>query len=255
MQICCRAVSATFGESIVLNRVSCDVPEGTFVCVLGINGVGKSTLLRAIAGLLPITGEVAIDGAVVAAMSPRSRARTISYLPQTAEVAWPITARDVVMLGRMPHLSSLAGPAEADLAAVDAALANVDATMLADRLVTELSGGEKARVLLARALAVAAPVLLADEPIAALDPRHQIEVMELFQREAKAGRTVLAAVHDLALASRYAGQVIVLSAGGVAACGPPSEVLTDALVASAFGVEIVAAERNGLRAIVPWVTT
>jgi iron complex transport system ATP-binding protein len=157
------------------------------------------------------------------------------------------------MLGRMPHLSSLARPSPADLAAVEAALAVTDALALADRPLTDLSGGERARTLLARALAVEAPLLLADEPIAALEPRHQLEVMALFAAQAQRGRTVVAAVHDLALASRFATRVIVIAGRGIAADGPPHDVLKPELIARVFGIEAVTAQRNGETAIVPWL--
>jgi iron complex transport system ATP-binding protein len=252
MRLVCRDVSVSFGPCAVLEGVTLDIPEGSFVAVLGVNGAGKSSLLRAIAGLLPFAGDIHADGISIAEMEPRARARRIAFLPQGHEVHWPILARDAVMLGRMPHRSSLAEPTEADVAAVDRALAAADATGLAGRPVTDLSGGERARVLLARALAVEAPLLLADEPIAALDARHQIEVMALFAARARQGQTVLAAVHDLALASRFANRIVVIAGRTIAADGAPTEVLTRELVERVFGVSTVTAEQDGLRSLVPW---
>lgn len=255
MQLACRDVTVRFGGACVLDRVSLSIESGTFACVLGVNGAGKSTLLRAVAGLLPATGEITLGGASLSGLALKKRARMISYLPQDAQVAWPLAARDVVMLGRVPHLSSLTNPSAADEAAVDAALASVDAAGLSTRVVTELSGGERARVLLARALAVEAPLIIADEPIAALDPRHQIEVMQLFSSLARQGRTVIAAVHDLSLASRFADQAIVVDGRRVAAAGAAEAILTDELVGRVFGITVVAAERNGRRIILPWAPT
>jgi iron complex transport system ATP-binding protein len=239
------ALAVTLGTRRVLHGVSFAWQPGTLVGVLGPNGAGKSTLVRALLGLLPHTGTVTIDGAPRAALSRAGIARRIAYLPQGQTLHWPVTVERLVALGRLPHLAPFSRLSPADHAAVATAMARADVTPLAHRTATELSGGERARVLLARALAVEAPALIADEPLASLDPAHQIEGMELLRAQADAGGLVVAVLHDLTLAARFCDRVLVLADGTMAADGPPGEVLTPALLARVYGITAFSGD-NGL---------
>ena len=240
------------GQRLALDRVGLACRRGEMIAVLGPNGAGKTTLLRAIAGLVEAEGRVTLGGRPLAAMTPQERARTVAYLPQGNVAHWPISARDAVSIGRMPHGGGAGRSSRADHAAIDKALAAADAAHLAERSVTELSSGERARVMLARALAVEAPVLLADEPIAALDPAHQLDVLELLAKAAAAGTTVLVVLHDLMLAARFAARVIVIDRGRIAADGPPSAVLDDALLSRVFGIEAARVDHGATPLLVPW---
>ncbi|SFR76306.1 ABC transporter ATP-binding protein [Sphingomonas jatrophae] len=230
-------VGVTLGGRDVVHGVSARLEGGTLVGVLGPNGAGKSTLIRALVGLLPARGRVLLEGEPVAAMPRAQVARTIAYLPQGQTLHWPLGVERLVALGRLPHLGPFSRIGEADRAAVARAMDRAEVTHLADRTATELSGGERARVLLARALAVEAPVLVADEPLASLDPEHQLHGMELLRGEAAAGRLVIAVLHDLGLAARFCDRLLVMDGGRLVADGPPGAVLTPALLAQVYRVE------------------
>ena len=194
-----------------------------------------------------------LDGTSVGTLTPRERARRFAYLPQGHAAHWPLPVRDIVALGRTPHGAT--DPARlpaADAAAVGRAMHATGVQGFADRPVTLLSGGERARVALARVLAVEAPVILADEPTAALDPRYQIAVMALLAAAAAGGALVLAVTHDLGLAARYADEVVVMAHGAVAAHGPPGEALSAAVLRDVFGVEAFRADHAGRPVLVPW---
>ncbi|BBK36063.1 ABC transporter [Allostella sp. ATCC 35155] len=248
----------TEGVTVRLDRraavadVSLAVPAGCLMALIGPNGAGKTTLLRAVAGLAPHAGRITVAGHDLAALTPAARARLMAYLPQRRDVAWGLAARDVVALGRLPHLGAGRRESEEDRAAIAAAMAAADVAALADRPVDRLSGGERARVLLARALAQAAPLLLADEPTAALDPYHQLQVMEVLRAEAEAGRAVVAVLHDLALAARFAHRVALMADGRLAAAGSPEDVLTEDRLAAVYRVAALAGTRDGARWILPW---
>lgn len=210
---------------------------GSLVALLGPNGAGKSSLVRLALGLLPgATGDVMIDDMPVRGLGPADRARRIAYLPQQRPLAWPARVRDVVALGRFAHGGALGRLGAADAEAVDRALAACDVAHLGDRAADTLSGGEMARVHLARALAAEAPLVIADEPIAALDPRHQHDVMALFRAFADRGGGALVVLHDLALAARYADRLIWMRDGAIVADGPVTETLTEARIADVYGV-------------------
>ena len=247
-------IAVELGGRRVLDGISLAVPRGQLVAVLGPNGAGKTTLLRALAGLLPYQGRVSIAGQDLARISPMERARAVAYLPQGHQADWPLAARDVVAIGRMPHGGGPGHLGARDAAAVDGALAAADARHLADRPVTGLSGGERARVMLARALAVQAPVLLADEPVAALDPGHQLAVMDLLRQAAAGGGTVVACLHDLTMAARFADRVVVVVRGRLKADGPAADVLGTDLLRRVFDIEAVRIEHDGQPVIVPWAT-
>jgi iron complex transport system ATP-binding protein len=230
-------LSVRLGGRAVLDGVDAAFAPGQVTAVLGPNGAGKSTLLASLAGLRrPSGGLVKLDGAPLLSLAPRARARRIGYLPQSAETAWPIEARILVGLGRTPHIGAR-GLSTADAAAIAAALDAADATELAERIVTTLSGGERARVLIARALAGEPDWLLADEPLTGLDPGHQLDAAELFRKLAKErGCGVVVTLHDLSLAARMADRVLVLADGRVLADGPPAEALSPEVLARAYGI-------------------
>ncbi|WP_442680425.1 ABC transporter ATP-binding protein [Sphingomonas sp. ASY06-1R] len=242
-------VSVTLGGHRVVDNVSADLGGGV-IGLIGPNGAGKSTLIRAIAGLIAHQGRITIEGAGAAA-TPRERARRIAYLPQGQTIHWPLTVERLVALGRLPHLAPFARPGAADMAAIEAALDRTDLAMLRDRPINQLSGGERARALLARALAVAAPLLLADEPLAALDPSHQIEVMGLLRGEAERGATVIAVLHDLTIAARWCDRLLILNHGRLVADGAPTAVLSAERIAAVYGVTAHIGQSGGAPVVVP----
>lgn len=240
-------------KRLLLDHVSLTLEPGELVGLIGPNGAGKSTLLRTVIGGLPCSsGCVTLDGAPVGAYSMRMRARALAYLPQDRHIEWPLPARDVVMLGRYPHRRGFAPPSISCVHAVERAMASVDATTLADRDATVLSGGERTRVLLARALAVEAPLLLVDEPVTGLDPYHQLHVMEILRETAHRGTGVLAVLHDLTLAMRYMDRVVLLHDGRVIANGTPADVLTEDNLERVYRVAAIRGRENGGSYLLPW---
>lgn len=229
-------VSVALGGNAVVRDVSTRLEGGQLVGVLGPNGAGKSTLIRALVGLLPHAGRVTIDGDDRAALRPAQIARRIAYLPQGQTLHWPLTVERLVSLGRLPHLAPFSRIGADDQAAIARAMERADVAHLRTRFATELSGGERARALLARAIAVEAPTLVADEPLASLDPAHQIQGMDLLRAEADAGGLVLAVLHDLTLAARYCDRVLVIAGGRLVADGAPGAVLTAELLARVYGI-------------------
>jgi iron complex transport system ATP-binding protein len=195
--------------------------------------------------LLPAQGDLTLDGTALAALAPAARARRIGYLAQGGQVHWPLSVARLVALGRLPHLGPWTRPRPADAAAIDAALAEADVAHLASRSVASLSGGERARALLARVLAGEPDVLLADEPVAGLDPYHQLRVMDLLSARAARGCAVVVVLHDLALALRYCQRVTLLVEGRVLAAGPPRAALSPAVLAEAYGVRATIADIAG----------
>jgi iron complex transport system ATP-binding protein len=225
---------------------------GDLTAVIGPNGAGKTTLLRAVAGIIPpAAGTIRLDGELLAALDPRALARRLAYLPQERIVHWALTARAVVGLGRLPFRPLGAGESPADLAAVDAAMAAMDASHLAERPVPELSGGERARVLIARALAQEPAVLIADEPAAGLDPAHQLILFRHLAALAEAGRTVIVALHDLSLAARFCHSVALLHLGRTLAAGPPAHVLSPENLAAAYGITARYQAVDGVPVVLP----
>ena len=245
-------LSVRLGGRLVVQQLSLALPRAHVAALIGPNGAGKTTLLRALAGLLPAQGTVHVEGRSVGALDLRERARRFAYLPQGQNVHWPLPVRDVVALGRYPHGATDPSRLGADDSAiVERAMRATDVAAFADRPVTELSGGERSRVLLARAIAVAAPVILADEPTTSLDPRHQIEVMHLL-RDAAESALVIVVTHDLSLAARFADTVIVLHNGRLVASGRPAETLSDEMLARVFEVRAARHQHDGAPVIVPW---
>ncbi|MCW3836376.1 ABC transporter ATP-binding protein [Sphingomonas canadensis] len=233
-------LSVTLGGRKVLDAVAARLQPGRVTAILGPNGSGKSTLVKALAGLIDLdAGHVRIGGRLVQRIDPRERARTIGYLPQDATVHWNLAVRELVALGRLPHRSPFAGPSAADESAVIAALAATGTLALADRAVDTLSGGERARVQLARVLAGTPDWLLADEPLASLDPAHQLGLLERLRGLAEAGMGVVVVLHDLVQAARAADEVLLLRDGRVIAFAPAREALAHQPLREAFGVEVM----------------
>ena len=248
-----QGLNVTLAGRHVLNDVSFALSPGHLVALVGPNGAGKTTLLRALAGLVPSSGVIAVGGAALSSLSLRERARRFGYLPQGHVVHWALPARDIVALGRYPHGASdparlTAKDAEAVLRAMQAA----DVVEFSDRRVTELSGGERSRVALARVLAVEAPVILADEPTSSLDPRHQIDVMKTLRAAADNGTLVIVVTHDLGLAARFADTILVLSDGRLVSQGAPAAALSETIMAEVFRVSAYRAEYQREAVIVPW---
>jgi len=226
-----------YGARVALDGVSLAVGRGELVGLLGPNASGKTTLLRALAGLVrPMAGIIRLDGQPLGALDTGARARRIAYLEQGAQCHWPLAAGRVVALGRLAHLGPWSRATAADEDAIAAAMTRCEVAALAARPVTTLSGGEVARVMLARALAAEPDLLLADEPVSQLDPYHQLGVMEVLRRLADEGASVIAVLHDLSLAARFCDRLVLLSAGAVAADGPPAAVMTAETLARVFSV-------------------
>jgi iron complex transport system ATP-binding protein len=237
----------------VLKDVSLSLSSGHLVALVGPNGAGKTTLLRALAGLIPSDGAIHVGGEALSALPLRERAKRFGYLPQGHVVHWPLPARDIVALGRYPHgVTDPARLSAKDAEVVLRAMQATDVVAFSDRRVTELSGGERSRVALARVLAVEAPVILADEPTASLDPRHQIDVMKNLRTAACKDVLVIVVTHDLGLAARFADHVLVLSEGKLVSQGAPAEALSEQVMANVFRISAYRAEYQREAVIVPW---
>ena len=248
-----RDVNVTLAGRRVLRDVSLALSPGHLVALVGPNGAGKTTLLRALAGLVPSDGTIHVGGDELSSLSLRERARRFAYLPQGHLVHWPLPARDIVALGRYPHgATDPARLTPRDAEAVLRAMQAADIMEFSDRRVTELSGGERSRVALARALAVEAPVILADEPTSSLDPRHQIDVMKTLRAAVDKGALVIVVTHDLGLAARFADTVLVMSEGRLVSQGAPAEALSEQVMAEVFRISAYRAEYQREAVIVPW---
>lgn len=231
-------VRVSRGGACVLDDVSLVATRGQLTALVGPNGAGKSSLIKTVLGLLKAeSGAVWVDGAPVQMVSPKARARAMAYLPQDRSLAWSMTGGDLAALGRFAWgAAAYDRLPPADRRQVDIALEHASASHLKNRLVHDLSGGEQARLHLARALASNAPVLLVDEPTAALDPRHQLEAMAVLRQQADEGATVICALHDLELARRHADQIAVLDRGRLRIAAAPDQALNDQILADVFGV-------------------
>ncbi len=231
MTLCANSVMLERGEVQVLRDISAAMQPGEITAIVGPNGAGKSSLLMALTGLLtPGAGNVTLDGDDIADLPLRQRGRAIGYLPQGADIAWDVAVQSVVALGRMPHGDTLIAP-------VDAAIAALDLEVLRKRPISQLSGGERARVLLARVLAGQPRWILADEPLAALDLSHQLNLAGHLKTCAKGGAGVVIVLHDLALARNYADRVIVLDKGTLAADGPPEAALAEDIIERVWNIQ------------------
>lgn len=243
MTIAVRDLGVTLGGTQALQGVTASIERGGMTAICGPNGAGKSTLLSALAGLVtPAAGEVLLAGRPLSSLPAKARARRIGYLPQDGTIAWDIAVRGVVALGRLPHGDAASAP-------VEQALAALDLRHLAARPVSTLSGGEKARVLLARVLAGEPEWILADEPLAALDLAHQLAILRRLRAAADNGAGAVLVLHDLALAMNHADRVLVLEAGRLVADGAPQEALSAANIARIWGVEAGWLGEPGARAL------
>ena len=248
----CRGLDVDLGRRRILSGIDLDFSAGSLVGVIGPNGAGKSTLARAMLNLLPAAGgSVTIDGTDVTRLAPPELARRIAYLPQGQELHWPLSVERLVGLGRLPHLAPFSRIGAADQDAIETAMRETGVLPLRGRIATELSGGERARVMLARALATGAPTLVVDEPLASLDPGHQIEVMALLAARARAGALVVVVLHDLAAAARYCDRLILLHEGKVVGDGGPTQVLSDEALAVVYGISAWRGEIGDMPLLVP----
>lgn len=237
-------VRASYDMRNVLDDASAQFARGKVTGIVGPNGAGKTTLLRVALGLLPLDGgDVHVLDRSLKDCSREWLSRSIAYLPQENAVQWPMLVERIVALGRLPY-----GARDDGRAAIEDAMARCDVSQFAARRLNELSAGERARVLLARALATQAPILLVDEPAAHLDPAHQLRLMELLRAEAARGVAAAITLHDLSLASRFCDEIVVLRNGHVAGQGAPGEVLSDAALAQVFGIAAKRLDGN----VVPW---
>lgn len=246
-----RGVSLVFDGRTVLADVSLGARRGEVLGLLGPNGAGKSTLIKAMAGLLHANG-CYLEGRPLRDLTPRERARRLAYLPQTSETHWPMPVADVVALGRLPYLDGRGRLWSEDRRAIERAIVETGIEALVDRPMNKLSGGERARVLLARALAVGAPILLADEPTAHLDVSRQLSLLNLLRRRAEAGDAVVVVLHDLSAALRFCDRVAVLSETRLVAEGRPTDVLTDALLVQVFEITVARGTHDGAPFFQPW---
>lgn len=242
MELIAKNITVTRGGATLLQDASLELRPGELVALLGPNGAGKTTFLRTALGFIkPAAGQVTLGGDNVAGLSPIARARHVAYLPQTRPLAWPNIVRDIVALGRYSHGANLGRLGPLDAEAVDKAIKDCDISHLAQRKADSLSGGELARVHCARAFAAQAPLLIADEPVAALDPRHQFRVMKLIRdyvsHNAKKPRGALVVLHDISLAARNADRLVWMKDGRVAAQGTPADTLTADRLAEIYGVK------------------
>ncbi|MBM3461006.1 MAG: ABC transporter ATP-binding protein [Armatimonadetes bacterium] len=246
-------LSFSYGGPSVLDGVSVSVSPGEFVGLLGANGSGKSTLIRVLLGVERRgAGDVELGGASMDNLSRREIARRITLVPQDTHLDFAFTVRELVAMGRFPHLGPFQLETAADLEAIARALAVCGVEYCADRPVTQLSGGERQRVLLARAVAQDTPILLLDEPISNQDVAHQLTILDLVRSQVQAGRGALAALHDIALAARYCDRLVVLHQGKVAAEGRPDEVVTEENLARYFQVEALVRRDETLGHLLIW---
>lgn len=230
-------LDVTLGYQLVVSGARMKVRQGELLGLLGPNGAGKSTLLRSILQLIPSTGSINFEEQDLRTIPLETRSRKIAYLAQQGPVNWPLSVERLVTLGRFPHLTSWQHLSPHDQDLVDRVLQQTDLTHLRSRTVTTLSGGERTRALLARALTVDAPLLLADEPVAALDPAHQLQIMHLLRQYSEAGHGVIVVMHDLTLAARYCHRLALMHQGTVIAEGTAKEVLTPERLAAVYDID------------------
>lgn len=247
-----RGVSVTAGGNVLVNEVSFTCDGGEVVGIIGPNGAGKSTLLKTMAGIMrPASGQVMIHGHPVSQMSAALRSQTVAYAPQSAAVL-PFTALDVVLMGRYPYLRRFQLEDRSDRLAARSALIRTDTLQFADRKVDTLSGGERQRVMLARVIAQDTSVILADEPVASLDIKHQLLAMALLRDRARNhGAAVVVVMHDLNLAAMYCDKIVAMHRAKAVAAGAPAEVITSQLIRDVFQVDasVTVSDRNGGPAI------
>lgn len=239
-------IGLSITSKVILESINLELNSGELVVLLGANGAGKSSVLRSALGLVPVsTGESLIDEHLVTTLSSANRAKKVAYLPQKRPLAWPIKVFDVVSLGRYAFGVNLGRLKNDDLELVESAITNCGLEQLRNRRVDTLSGGEAARVHVARAFAANAALLLADEPTAALDPKHQLDVMQLIRRYVDMGGGALVVGHEASLAARFADRLVWMRDGGIIADGTVKETMTAAMMAEIYGVSAQIGEVAG----------
>ena len=252
MMLSCENLSVSRQGKTILSDISFQADQPELIGVIGPNGAGKTTLMRSLIGLQDYVGQVSLKGADLAILPPTSRAQQIAYLPQDRSLHWPLKCRDVVMLGRLPHQPKFGRPSHQDEAVVDTVMAEMGVSQFAERSFDQVSGGEQARVLIARVLAQQTDILLADEPTSGLDPAHQIDLMQVFKEQVGRGKTVMMSLHDLSLASHWCDRILILNKGVLAADGTPSGVLTDQILSDIFGITAMRVTVGEREVILPY---
>ena len=237
-------VSAGYGGEHVLRNVTLEVGDGEFVGLIGPNGSGKTTLLRVVSGVLPVaSGKIMLQGKRLSSIARRDLAKRMACLSQELSLNLSFTVREVALMGRAPHLRKIGGESRRDREVAERAMGLADVSHLADRLITEISGGERQRAFIAMCLAQEPKVLLLDEPTSHLDIGHQLLVLDLIRRlNRESGMTVIAVFHDLNLAAEYCGRLHLLDHGSVQAQGSPHEVITTDVIRQVYGVRVLSLE-------------
>nr|WP_321456688.1 ABC transporter ATP-binding protein [uncultured Cohaesibacter sp.] len=251
MSIQCTGVGVTLGKARVVKHVTFSSCKPELIGLIGPNGAGKSTLMRAIVGLIGFSGEILIDRSSSFELSAMELAKRVAFLPQDRVVHWPLAVRDVVMLGRMPHQSAFSRETAADVEAVNRAIELMGLEDLVDRTFDALSGGEQARVLIARLVAQEADVIIADEPVNGLDPAHQIGLMRMLKLLVSQGKTVLVSLHDLSLASQWCERILIMNKGVLVDDGNARDVMTASRMEEVYGVRIKTVDAADHPFIVP----
>jgi iron complex transport system ATP-binding protein len=246
-----RDLSVSFQNHQILKNISFTANAGEFIGLIGPNGAGKTTLLRAIMNFIASDGAMMIDDCSIQTMSHRQRAKQIAYLAQERDIIWPVSVETVVRLGRELQRSAFASLSQTDLDMISQAMAQMDVSQFAKQPATQLSGGEKARVLIARLLAQNTPLILADEPVAGLDPAHQLNLMRCFEKLAMQGKTIIASLHDLSLSAQYCTRLILLQKGEIIADGKPEDVLITENLSRVYNIKADITHKNGRLYIFP----
>ena len=246
-------VAVSFNGTRALDGVTLELERGSWVCLIGPNGAGKTTMLRALAGLVPHDGRITLEGAPVNGLRRRELSKKVALVPQNPVIPLGMRVADYVLMGRTPYISYLGTESAADVMVAGSILERLDLVPFAERPLASLSGGELQRVILGKALAQEAPILLLDEPTSALDVGHQQQVLELVEElRLDRGLTVVSAMHDLTLAGQFADRLVLFDGGRVVSAGPARVVLTEAAIDRYYGasVRILATEHDGV-AVVP----
>jgi len=255
MMLCAESVRIALGPREVVHDVSLTLARGEVLAVVGPNGAGKSTLLKGLGGLIaPAAGRIMLEDRLLGDWRRDALGRVIAYLPQERVAHWALHVEAIVGLGRLPHAGSVSRLGEKDRLAVTSAMRMMDVSHLAQRSIAELSGGERARVLVARALAQSPRLLIADEPTAGLDPSHQLSLFQRFQQLAREGCAIIVALHDLSLAARYCDRTLLLRDGKAVALGRTAEVLTPANLAAAYEIRAHVGAYDGVPIVLPLST-
>lgn len=238
-----QSVSFGYKQQPILKNIDVSLASAEMLGVIGANGAGKSAFIQLAANLLlPSSGQITWWSQSAAQFGASDRAKKIAYLPQSPQVDWPLTVRQVAALGRLPHQTWTARENDRDILFITDALLQTDMTAFADRRMDTLSGGERMRAMIARLFATRATLLLADEPIAALDILHQLQILQLFKQHCQQGGSAIIALHDLNMAARFCDKLLLLHQGSVLAFGEPAQVLTPRNLATAFGVRTIVSE-------------